>query len=113
MKSLQKTDLMHGNLNPANIIVHHENSKLVIKFPNFWYARHLDDIVNKNIQIPEDTMCYLPPEVLEEKKYHPMSEIWSLGIIFYEMLFGKRPWEGKTCDELCQNILKKELIFPK
>ena len=37
---------------------------------------------------------------------------WSLGIVLYECLFGKRPFHGKSSDELSNSILNDELKFP-
>ena len=39
---------------------------------------------------------YMPPEALNENKYSFKSDIWALGVIFYEMLTGKTPWKAKT-----------------
>lgn len=39
---------------------------------------------------------YMPPEALNENKYSFKSDIWALGVIYYEMLTGKTPWRAKT-----------------
>jgi serine/threonine protein kinase len=39
---------------------------------------------------------YMPPEALNDNKYSFKSDIWALGVIFYEMLTGKTPWKAKT-----------------
>ena len=42
----------------------------------------------------------MPPESLNENIYSFKSDIWALGIIFYEMLTGKTPWRAKTEKDL-------------
>lgn len=38
---------------------------------------------------------YMAPEVLLRNHYSYKSDIWALGIIYYELLFGCRPWTAK------------------
>ncbi len=47
---------------------------------------------NYNVGSP----IYMSPEALNENKYSYKSDIWALGVIFYEMLTGKTPWKAKT-----------------
>lgn len=42
----------------------------------------------------------MPPEALNSNKYSHKSDIWAIGIIFYEMLTGTTPWTGRTETEL-------------
>lgn len=112
MKVLYTIDLCHGNLNPTNMMVHEEENKLIVKFPNFLYSDHFSKLSVESSRIPMTTLAYLPPEVLKEGKYNASAEIWSLGVIYYEMLFGKRPWPGKTKEELITNMTSNDLVFP-
>jgi len=42
----------------------------------------------------------MPPEALNSNKYSHKSDIWAIGVIFYEMLTGSTPWTGRTETEL-------------
>lgn len=42
----------------------------------------------------------MPPEALNYNKYSHKSDIWAIGVIFYEMLTGTTPWTGRTENEL-------------
>lgn len=39
---------------------------------------------------------YMPPESLLHNYYTYKSDVWALGVIYYEMLFGKTPWNART-----------------
>ncbi|KAF9193357.1 hypothetical protein BGZ49_003307, partial [Haplosporangium sp. Z 27] len=58
------------------------------------------------------SMAYMAPEVLMRKGYLQSVDWWSLGVITFELLFGKRPFRGKTNDLLTNSILRDPLPFP-
>ena len=60
------------------------------------------------------TKSYMPPEIIKKEKYiASYSDIWSLGVLFYAMLFGIFPFKGKDEDELFEKIKEAKLCFPE
>ena len=56
----------------------------------------------------------MAPEIVKKEKYIAQySDIWSLGVLLYSMLYGRFPFKGKTQAELFENIQKCEVEFPK
>ena len=57
----------------------------------------------------------MPPEALNENKYSYKSDIWAIGVIFYELLTGKAPWKAKTQKELAKQLVTIPIskIMPK
>jgi len=51
------------------------------------------------------TPYYLSPEMCEEKPYNEKSDVWALGVIFYEIVTLKRPFEANNPAALCMKIL--------
>lgn len=47
-------------------------------------------MMKSNINV--GTPMYMPPESLEKSIYSFKSDIWAIGVIFYEMLTGNMPW---------------------
>jgi serine/threonine-protein kinase ULK2 len=63
------------------------------------------------------TVCGTPlnmaPEVLRGAQYNHKVDVWSLGIVFYEMLTGFTPFTGRNKDDLKRNLSKGNYRFPK
>ena len=59
------------------------------------------------------TPGYLSPEVLLQNNQTFSSDYFSLGIIIFELIFLQRPFEGKTKQELSENILNKNINLTK
>ncbi|KAG0736748.1 hypothetical protein G6F57_003643 [Rhizopus arrhizus] len=58
------------------------------------------------------SFAYIAPEILLKRGYLSSVDWWSMGVVCYELLFGKRPFRGKTNDALQNSILHDSLIFP-
>jgi len=63
------------------------------------------------------TNCGTPlnkaPEIFNEKPYDSKADVWSLGIIFYEMLTGFVPFTGRNEQDLISNIERGTYMLPK
>ena len=78
---MREKGIIHGNLKPENILAKTINNKLVYKLTDYGISKQS----NKNLkyQAPE----YNKPEISNKSKI----DLWSIGIIFYEMHFGEMP----------------------
>ena len=56
----------------------------------------------------------MSPQILGKEPYNSKCDIWSVGVIFYELLCGRHPWNGKGLGDLLKNIKStKEVNFPE
>ncbi|ORZ00897.1 kinase-like domain-containing protein [Syncephalastrum racemosum] len=105
---LHQNSVVHRDIKPDNILL-----------DNLGHA-HLTDF-NIAVQFSETkaltsvagSMAYMAPEVLQKRGYFSSVDWWSLGVVCYELLFGKRPFRGKTNDALQHAILHEPLVFPE
>lgn len=59
------------------------------------------------------SMAYMAPQVVGRKGYSWAIDWWSLGITAYELIFHKRPFDGRSAEKMTQAILKEPLRFPE
>jgi serine/threonine protein kinase len=59
------------------------------------------------------SMAYMAPEILTKRGYTYTIDWWSLGVCAYELIFGRRPFRGKTNSDLTHSISKDPLKFPE
>lgn len=64
-----------------------------MKIADFGFAKPLNKLKNEmNVGTP----IYMSPETLIKSQYNSKTDIWSLGVVFYELLYGKHPWIAQT-----------------
>lgn len=104
---LFRENILHRDLKPANLLFHNG----MVKIADFGFCKELlepGQMTNTLVGSP----MYMAPEVLRGKKYDARADVWSLGIVLYEMLFGKPPHEESTVSKLLQQVEKFELKMP-
>ena len=55
----------------------------------------------------------MAPEVLDKQTYNNNADIWSIGVGFYEMVFGRVPYTAGNILDLLKKIRKEPLVFPQ
>lgn len=83
--------VIHLDLKPENIHCLEDGN---IKLLDFGLAscRDLPDLLTADLEYPQGTPWYVSPEQLLGKRHHPGCDIYSMGMIFYEMVTGHLPW---------------------
>ena len=85
--------ILHRDLKPENIMVKRTNDEEQVKVIDFGIAKVKDSIVGVTTAegIAVGTVAYMSPEQLSNQPLSPQSDIYTLGVIAYEMLTGRRP----------------------
>jgi len=99
--------IIHGDVKPANILVNDEDQ---IKLGDFGIARFITQLSYSGSIA--GTPAYLSPEQIEGRKQDARSDIFSLGVLLYEMTTGERPFEGTSLAAVCAQILSARPLSP-
>ena len=104
--------VIHRDLKTTNVAVSGEGSAKVL---DFGLARRASRSVVDEVTHSADrgepgmfagTLAYMPPEVLLGQGADARGDIWSLGVVLYEMATGRRPFQGRTQYDLIAAILR-------
>ena len=104
---LHQNNIIHRDIKPENILIG-ENG--LLKLCDFGWAKELT--VNNR-----STFCgtieYMAPEIVGSEKYDYSVDVWSLGILLYELLMGHSPFKSKKEKNTMIKIKLHDLVFDK
>ena len=108
---LHRHSIAHLDLKPHNVLVCRlPNKSVVLKLGDFGLAQSMHQL---NPQSFRGSPLYCAPEIFE-KHYDARADLWSAGVILYEMLFKRTPYAAATVDDLLPIIARgDDIIIPE
>ncbi|RMB95882.1 hypothetical protein DUI87_27996 [Hirundo rustica rustica] len=98
--------VIHRDIKPENLLL---GSNGELKIADFGWSVHAPSSRRTTLC---GTLDYLPPEMIEGRTHDEKVDIWSLGVLCYEFLVGKPPFETQTYQETYRAISRVEFKFP-
>ncbi|XP_065186460.1 aurora kinase B-like [Sycon ciliatum] len=99
--------VIHRDIKPENLLLSINNK---LKIGDFGWSVHAPSS-------RRTTMCgtldYLPPEMIEGHEHDDKVDLWSLGVLTYEFLVGKPPFEADDHSQTYRRITRVDLRFPE
>ena len=114
LASAHAIGIVHRDIKPENIMLRPDGYIKVVDFGLAKLTELLPEQGNANTQINTDphllmgTVKYMSPEQLRESAVDERTDIWSLGIVLYEMLTGSTPFEARSRNDSIALILASE-----
>ncbi len=100
--------IIHGDIKPANIVFRSDDCPVLT---DFGISKRTDLIIPEGDQ-SQDILAspsYASPEIMQGQKFNQKVDIYSLGVVLYEMLVGEKPYTGKDHAELVANSIQEPI----
>ena len=102
-----KPPIIHRDIKPENLLLNNGGRVLLA---DFGWSNFSDGDVRKTFcGTPE----YIAPEMLLKKGHDTRVDIWSIGVLMFELLAGYSPFVAKSNQDLYQNIRRLKIQWPK
>jgi serine/threonine protein kinase len=104
LSEYHKQGISHNNIKPSNIL-HDQYGR--VKITDFGFS-----FINQKEQTSK--VAFTAPEVLAGHQFQPFnSDLWSLGMTFYVLVFGNHPYSAKNDTELIKQIINTDIEIPE
>ncbi|CAD8059815.1 unnamed protein product [Paramecium sonneborni] len=100
LKYLNSKKIVHRDIKPSNILIYEGEVRLA----DFGFAVHQDKAGIQDRQFQIGSPLYMSPETLLKNEYNHKTDLWSLGVLFFEMIFGVVPFFSIEMDDLIRKL---------
>lgn len=103
---MHSKNVIHRDIKPENLLLDHN---LSLKIADFGWSVHAPSSRRNTFC---GTLDYLPPEMVDLVEHDEQVDVWSLGVLMFELLSGHPPFENSDADSTKQRIRNVDIAFP-
>jgi len=113
LRHLHDHDVIHRDIKPSNLLV---SANGFLKLCDYGFSKFLPR--GERTQTFVGTYAYLSPELCRAEEYDHAVDLWSLGVVMFEMIYGVTPFDTEIKDRsyslrVMHAIQTKEVVFPE
>ena len=103
LEHVHEQGVFHRDLKPKNIMLRHGTQSVVLL--DFGIAKVIDSVVapTTTTRTSAGTLMYMSPEQLQGKEITVASDVYSMAVVAYEMVTGRRPFNPETSSQLLES----------
>ncbi|XP_025417637.1 serine/threonine-protein kinase ULK3-like isoform X3 [Sipha flava] len=103
LQFLRSHNVSHLDLKPQNLLLM-RSPQLTLKVGDFGLAKFMSEKTQmENIR---GSPLYMAPEMLLHSRYDVKADLWSVGVIAYECIYGRAPYASDSIKDLCEKVKK-------
>ena len=103
---IQKNKILHRDIKPQNVFL---TKSSMVKLGDFGISKNLNTTWEKAVTFI-GTPYYISPEIVQNQPYSFKSDIWSLGVLLYELIALKYPFDASSLPKLMIKIMKGQYM---
>jgi serine/threonine protein kinase len=92
LEDIHERGIVHCDIKPDNVILHHDRGRMIVKIIDFGVMLVIDGARDREPWA--GTPSYSAPEQIEERVITPRTDLFAVGLVLFEMLTGRRPYES-------------------
>ncbi|MBS1139086.1 MAG: Protein kinase:GAF [Proteobacteria bacterium] len=100
--------IIHRDLKPSNILLDDDGTPRVM---DFGIAARIDGVAEGSDRVT-GTPAYMSPEYILKRELSERSDVFSAGVILFEMLTGQRAFAGDNLSQIMQRVAREDLVLP-
>ncbi len=105
----QPLGVVHRDVAPSNLMLGYDG---ILRVMDFGVAKARDQVTHTRPGTIKGTLAYMAPEHVRSRVLDRRADVWSLGVVLWETLVGKRLFKGRNDVETSERLLRRKVLPP-